>query len=216
MRVPPSLGRFAPALAVAAVAAVTLLPAWLLSGSLAERMLRQEARRTSEFVNNILLVEKAEDFLRGGQPPGPQAAETFAHLIRLPSVLRANMYSHERTILWSTQASLIGQPMRDDAELDQALRGKLVAYGGKRRKPEHRYLRTRDYEFIEIYSPIRSETTGEVLGVVELYTMPGPLFDDIRASQRAIWAAALLSALVLGAFIPHAVAALTRDRALPR
>jgi hypothetical protein len=186
--------RSPPALAIAAILAVTFLPAWWLSEFLAERMLQQEARRTQEFVTNIVLVERAGDFLRGTQPPGPEAADAFAHLTQLPSVLHANMYSHQRKIVWSTQPALIGQQIRN-AELEHALRGEIVAYGGKRAKSEHLYLRARHVQFVEIYAPIR--VNGEVLGVVELYTMPGTLFDDIRAIQLAVWACAMLSAILL-------------------
>lgn len=199
MRLRLRLASCAPVIAIAVIASVTVVPAWLLSGFLAERMLQQEARRTQEFVNSILAVEQTGDLLRGEQPPAAEASETFAHLVQLPSVLRANMYSREGKIVWSTQPFLIGQHMRRNAELEQALHGDLVAYSGKRAKPEHRYLGARHYDFVEIYAPIRNEATGEVLGVVELYTMPAGLSDDIRASQQWLWAAALLSALALGA-----------------
>jgi hypothetical protein len=189
--------RSSPALAIAAILAVTLAPAWLLSQFLAERMLQQEARRTQEFVTNIVLVEKAGDFLRGAQPAGLEAADAFAHLTQLPTVLHANMYSHQRKIVWSMQPALIGQQSGRNAELEQALRGEIVAYGGKRAKSEHLYLRARHAQFVEIYAPIRSDVNGEVLGVVELYTMPGTLFDDIRTIQLAVWACAFLSAILL-------------------
>ena len=211
MRLRLRLASCAPVIAIAFIAGDTVVPAWLLSGFVAERMLQQEARRTQEFVNSILVVEQTGDLLRGERERAVKANETFAHLVQMPSVLRANMYSTDRKIVWSTEPFLIGQHMLRNAELEQALHGQLVAYSGKRAKPEHRYLGARHYDFVEIYAPIRNEATGEVLGVVELYTMPAGLSDDIRASQQWLWAAALLSALALGA-----AALKLRARAAPR
>ncbi|HEX9183265.1 MAG TPA: ATP-binding protein, partial [Burkholderiales bacterium] len=145
-----------------------------------------------------VLVENAAHFFRtDGAAPTKEVGDFFAHLARLPDVLRANLYSGSRTIIWSSDASLVGRSFPDNPELEQALRGDLVAHGGERAKGEHAQLDTRFPYFLEIYAPVRDPASGEVTGVVELYKTPQPLFEAIAAGQRAVW----LGAAVAGIFL---------------
>jgi signal transduction histidine kinase len=115
----------------------------------------------------------------------------------MPDVLRANLYSRRRAILWSSDPKLIGGEFRDNPELERALRGELVAHGGEGEKLEHDKLDRSYPYFVEIYSPVWDRERGEVIGVVELYKAPDALFAAITAAQRAVW----LGAALAGSFL---------------
>ena len=68
------------------------------------------------------------------------------------------------------------------------------------------YRRTsRDDELIEIYSPIRSRSTGEVIAAAEFYYATDALAGDVAAAQRRSWlvvgGATLVIYLLLATFI---------------
>jgi signal transduction histidine kinase len=188
------LSRWFALVGLVSIATISATSGWLLSGFLTERLLEQEARLTHEFVESLVHVEDASTFFAAVQPaPAPQWLELVAHISQLPDVLRANLYSARRTIVWSTDPKLIGSEFKDNPELERALRGELVAHGGEGEKREHDALHSRYPYFVEIYSPVWDPARGEVIGVVELYKAPTALFAAISAAQRAVWLGAALA-----------------------
>lgn len=193
-----NLSRWFALVGLVSIASISAVSGWLLSGFLTERLLQQEARLTHEFVDRLVEVEEARPFFAAvQQPPAPQWRELVDHISRLPDVLRANLYSPQRVIVWSTDPTLVGKEFKDNPELEQALRGELVAHGGEGEKLEHDALGTRYPFFVEIYSPVRDPARAAVVGVVELYKAPTALFAAIGAAQRAVW----LGAALAGSFL---------------
>ena len=88
------------------------------------------------------------------KPPAPEWLELVEHISQLPDVLRANLYSRRRTIVWSSDPGLIGSEFKDNPELERALHGEIVAHGGEGEKREHDKLVARYPYFVEIYSPV--------------------------------------------------------------
>jgi len=189
-----NLSRWFALVGLVSIASISAISGWMLSAFLTERLLQQEARLTHEFVDRLVDVEEARPFFAAvQQPPAAQWLELVAHISRLPDVLRANLYSPQRVIVWSTDPSLVGKEFKDNPELETALRGELVAHGGEGEKLEHDQLGTRYPFFVEIYSPVFDAAHGEVVGVVELYKAPTALFAAISAAQRAVWIGAALA-----------------------
>ena len=194
---PFNLSRWFGAVALVSIASISVVSGWLLSGFLTQRMLQQEARLTQEVIDSIVRVEQAADFFLDGDVSHERDFREFvAHVSELPDVLRANLYSRERKVIWSSDPALIGRRFGDNDELEAALGGRLVAHDGERAKTEHEALDPRYRYFFEIYSPVRGEA-GEVVGVVELYKTPQALFEAIAAGERAIWLGAALAGFFL-------------------
>jgi len=195
---PFNLSRWFAAVGLVSIASISGVSGWLLSGFLTERMLRQEGRLTQQFVDSIVRVEKAGVHFAGGARGRPQELKDFVrHVSDLPDVLRANLYSHDRTIIWSSDPALIGRQFRDNPELEEALRGELVVHGGEESKREHADLNHRFPFFVEIYSPVRDESGDQIIGVIELYRTPVALFEAISAGRRAVWIGAALAGVFL-------------------
>lgn len=187
------------------IATLTLGGTSLLSGVMTERMLRQEAVLTMEFVQSTFAVEKPA-FLYGGEPSpnDATAAGILAHLSSMPDVMRANLYLANRKLHWSSDADLIGRRFSDNPELERALRGALVVNEEadehhKHAKPEHANLgdaqNANTSYFVEIYVPIWDAEHKKVLGAVELYKRPQALFEAIQSGRRTLWISALAGAL---------------------
>ena len=99
--------------------------AWLLTGLFESRLLERDAAISRDFVQSIVNTQKVAPAF--APPEAGQAApgfgEFFAHVAAMPDVLRANVYSADRRVLWSSQAELIGKVFAANDELDRSLAG---------------------------------------------------------------------------------------------
>ncbi|MDF2760514.1 MAG: integral rane sensor signal transduction histidine kinase [Thermomicrobiales bacterium] len=90
-------------------------------------------------------------------------------------------------IVYGTVPSLVGQQFPVEDELAHALTGEVSADIGE---PEGAGELPPDIprdELIEIYSPIRSRSTGEVIAAAEFYYATEALAGDVAAAQRRSW-----------------------------
>lgn len=189
--------------ALASVAVVSALAAGVFSTFLTERMIRQEAEITAGFVRSIVAIENASAYFDGERASPAQQMESFvAHMARIPGVLRINVYSADRRMVWSSDSPLIGQRFERNDELEEALRANLVVHSGiidpaRLPKSEHQHLGSNSNRFIESYVPIFDEGGNQVVGVVELYKVPSELFDTIETGVALIWLMSAIAGLFL-------------------
>jgi hypothetical protein len=134
--------------------------------------------------------------------PSPEAhehwrAEIARRFASLPGVVRVKVWDREGTILWSDEPRLIGQRFPDNAELREALAGRLTVETTEPTKAEHVYEEGRFGTLAEVYVPIRAKDGGAVIGVLELYKTPTRLVATLKWGLIAIWSVALCGGLVL-------------------
>jgi hypothetical protein len=164
----------------------------VLSRLLDEQLMHRDAVVTQEFVQSIARTDETTPYFTstGTDTPPPALEDSFRHFAQMPDVLRANVYSRERRVIWSSERNLIGRRFGENEELDEALAGKLVYKSGIVSKEEHvaaaNPLSDGDTKyFVEIYAPVRDHGAN-VVGVVELYKTPQALFRAIHDGQRTI------------------------------
>lgn len=198
-----NLSRWFGVLGLLSIVSISALCGYLLSVFVTERMVRQEGELTLELVENLMLVEPGfvDMFAASDRLRKEELGQAVEHIARIPGVLRANVYDRNRRILWSSDATLIGQQFGPNAELDEALAGRLVAHGKRQEvaggKAEHRNLAPAANFFVEIYLPVRDGQGGVVLGAIEVYKNPVALFVALQQLYRYIGIGAALSALFL-------------------
>jgi len=111
----------------------------------------------------------------------------FARLLQgLPEVVRVKVWDRHATVLWSNEPRLIGQRFPDNDELNAALAAR-----------ENAYERGSFSVLAEVYVPIFSKTTGQVIGVIEVYKSPLRLLATIQRGRLVAWSISLAGALVL-------------------
>ena len=115
----------------------------------------------------------------------------------LPEVVRVKVWDRDATVVWSDEPRLIGQRFVDNDELKEALAGEVSVevktLGGR----EHAYERPSYTTLAEVYVPIFSKTTGQMVGVVEVYKNPLRLLATIQRARFVIWTLSLAGALIL-------------------
>lgn len=197
-----NLSRWFALLGLLSIAILSVLAALLLSRFLTDRMLRQEAVLTMEFIHSLVLVENAASYFRVGHMGAAEVNSTFNHVANMPDVIRASAHSLERRVIWSSDKAIVGRQYRDNPELEQALAGELVVHADSSHahdqagKSEHASLNPDVGFFVEIYFPVR-DPAGQVVGAVEIYKKPRALYEAISAGKRAVWIGAVLGGLFL-------------------
>jgi len=154
-----------------------------------------------EFVQAVILVENPEQVF--STQAHERTPEAFEHIAKMPDVLRANLYSAQRQLIWSSDPEIIGKKFDANPELDRALAGELTVNeedeeeGEDLHKSEHTHLTHAIEYFVEIYIPVWDEKHSKVVGSVELYKNPRPLFEAIQAGKRMIWLGAMAGGVFL-------------------
>ena len=176
----------------------------LVTDFLTRHMVHRDAVLTMEFLQSVVDVENEIAYGEGRLPDlGDRHFEQFfTHVSRLPDVLRANIYTPDRNVIWSSDPKVeVTRRAAVNPELEHALRGYLEyemgIAGPDDPKPERAHLSVRPVEFVELYVPLRDRSRDVVIGVAELYRVPTGLFDSISEGVRLIWTFGLVAGLLL-------------------
>jgi signal transduction histidine kinase len=199
----PALMRWFIVTGAIAISLFSVGMALLLTDFIETRFLVRDAATSRDFVQSVFHIQGGTQALKS--PDGlrsPGFAEFFAHLAALPDVLRTNVYSPEKRVLWSSRAELIGKQFNANDELDEALAGQSVAHiedddQPGDRKDEHMLLGAKPAEYVEDYLPIYDDAGGKLVCVVELYRRPVALFADIRSGKQLVWGGAVTGGFFL-------------------
>ena len=171
---------------------VSVATAFFLSRFMVLNLLRQDAAVSREFVQNVVEMQKAEDYFTGRRAADSHLVEFFNRIASMPEVVRANVFSREGVIIWSSDAKLIGRRFGHNEELESALGGHMVvALDDHHTKPEHVALDGQQQNaIVENYLPVRSGD-GQVIGVVEVYKSSRALSESIHKGLELIWVGGL-------------------------
>ncbi|HZN23820.1 MAG TPA: ATP-binding protein [Burkholderiales bacterium] len=175
----------------------------LLSDFLTRHVVHRDAVVTMEFLQSVTDVENDIARREGRQPDLRDRGfeQFFQHVARLPDVLRANIYTPDRRVIWSSDSKVERLQLAHNRELEEALKGEMhiemgIA-GADDPKPERAYLSDRPVQFVELYVPLRDRATNSVIGVAELYRVPVALFESIEQGKLLIWTFAVAGGLLL-------------------
>jgi two-component system sensor histidine kinase HydH len=181
---------------LAATISVSVVISLLLSDVIVRNGVQRDARVSMEFVQSIAAVERPEAYFLGNAGVDSRITEFFQHIASMPHVVRANVFSTNRQIIWSSDAKLVGLAFGHNPELDAALLGRLeVSNEDVHWKPEHMLLGIDEERFVETYLPVLS--AGKVIGVVEVYKSQRSLFESLHQELRIVWLCSALGAALL-------------------
>lgn len=199
------MGRFASttwilAAGLVAVAVINGLLAWLLTQAFTYSLLTREVAVSREYLQGVAAAENAGETLFAAPAPSP-AMQRFAALVEnIPGVVRANIYSDDRFIRYSTEANLIGLKFGNNGELEDSFNGGMTATLEEITadpKPEHLGLnKFAGKKFIEAYVPL-NDATGKTFAVVEYYSEADNLFAELARVRWIIVVSELLAGLAL-------------------
>lgn len=209
-----SATRWFAVLGIITISAVSIGTASVLSRIMGERMLYHDGVVAMDFVQGLLKTHDIQPFFLGMREKNPLLSELgpsardsrleqfFVQIAAMPNVLHANVYDLERRVIWSSNPNAKNRIMPDNEELDEALHGELVIESSPANltspaKLEHFFLDKHIQRFVENYIPVFDAQHKAILGVVEIYKSPAPIFATIDTLVRWIWLCAMLSGALL-------------------
>lgn len=199
---PFKLLRWFALLSLVAIALTSSLSAYVLFRFLSDHLLERDARVSLEFIQSVAQINDPAAYFHGSDEPNDRAQleKLFRYITLMPDVLRANVYRQDQTVIWSSDAELIGRRFGDNPDLTQALTGRLAFHRERRgddHKTEHAVLPAHVEDFLESYVPIWDQQRRRVLGVVEIYKAPTALFRALRQGQWLVVGVSALSGAAL-------------------
>ena len=154
--------------------------------------------RLYQQVAQIAFKDEADiDALFKSDTPGvvsPHLESLFRNFLSLGNIFRVKIWGRDGTILWSDQASLMGQKFPDNEGFREAMTGVVASENAQLEKAENIDEKNRGVT-LEIYTPVF--VGGTVAGVVELYEADRDLFDQIERNTLFTWALVVLAGALL-------------------
>lgn len=114
-------------------------------------------------------------------------------------VVAFKVWGTDGTVIYSADASLIGRVFPVEGELLKAWDGHVTADISHLEDAENVNERTRASELLEIYSPVRANQSGTVIGVAEYYLPVDELNRLIWQSQQRSWL--IIAGVTLGMYL---------------
>ena len=119
-------------------------------------------------------------------------------------------------VVYSTVPALVGERVPVAGDLAAALSGRVTATVGELEGTRDLPAGVPRDDLLEIYSPVRSTDTGEVIAVAEFYYAADELMGEITAARRRSWlvvgGAAVAIYLLLAAFVQRASNTIVRQQ----
>jgi HD-GYP domain-containing protein (c-di-GMP phosphodiesterase class II) len=173
-------------LALIIVTIVGIVAAWSLQGLLEQNMILQEARNAADQVETVL--DKNLSLSDLAAPPDPARMQQIDTLVRneiiREHIVRINIYSRSRQIIYSDDMEMVGQSAPIDEKLAKALDGQVAS--DITTPTEELGEHGQHDKLIEVYAPIRIQGSDEVQGVYEIYHEMGVLDSQITTMRRSV------------------------------
>ena len=181
-----------------------LIIGFFVGGQIKKGVINEAARITSLYLDSIVapilqqvtFIELPEDQIH---PINIDQLEQFNTMLGSTplgkNVVAFKVWLRDGEIIYSPNKELMGSHFPISKTLQRALNGEIIAGMSQLDKPEHAYEKLYWDTLIEIYTPVRDETTGDIIAVVEFYLLPDDLTNEIRSSQIKSWG------IVIGATI---------------
>jgi signal transduction histidine kinase len=167
-------------------------------------VINEAARITSLYLDSIVapilqevtFIELPEDQIH---PTNLDQLEHFNTMLGSTplgkNVVAFKVWLRDGEIIYSPNKELMGNHFPMNRDLQRAFNGEIIAGISQLNKPEHAYEKLYWDTLIEIYTPVRDQTTDDIIAVVEFYLLPDELTNEIRSSQIKSWG------IVIGATI---------------
>lgn len=204
---PLNLVRWFSTLGLIVICITSALSALVLSRFLEKNVLHRDASVTMDLIQSIMDKERIAIYFseEDSKLRSEVFLDFFEHIEQMPEIQRANIYSRNQTIIWSSKTTLIGAKIAPNKALEQALQGKVavtistVEVRSTDAHLENEYAAFERYEprFVENYIPLWNRERSEIVGVIEVYKRPDELLATIVEGKQLIWRSAILSGFFL-------------------
>lgn len=171
---------------------------FLVSSYLTNQILEHEWQSTARLVRaDVRKFLEAYDFKsQDRKSVGPKFAALSEHMRLSPDIVRFKVYSPTAVVLWADDKKLVGKSFGDNRQLQQALRGEVIADMSPETATPGGSAKVSD-DVIEVYVPIYADNGRDLLGVFETFKRADAIHQDVRDARLVVLAGALGGGLLL-------------------
>jgi PAS domain S-box-containing protein len=179
------------------VLAITVLICGAASAILRHELVKHDGAVIGDLASRLFTASVPAEFFAAPEGAAPAAAERLREFARSEQVVRFMVYAADGRVLWSDDDALTDHHFGENAQVTAALRGETIAKVGKPGAEGH-HSTLRGFPLVEeVYTPVRYQSNGQILGVIELYRAPATLFAVIDHGVVVVWLLGAAAGIVL-------------------
>lgn len=166
-----------------------LVLGWWTGHEIADSVTRNSAISTALYMESFI-APLSQEFVRG-EPLSPETADTLEEMFSTQPlsdrILSVKIWHDGGLIAYATDPTIIGQRFEPSEPLAAAWRGELSAAFDDLNDDEDAAERSFDLPLLEVYNPIHSIYTGDIIAVAEFYQIATELEQDLFLARLKSW-----------------------------
>ncbi|HEX2909896.1 MAG TPA: sensor histidine kinase [Chloroflexia bacterium] len=191
---------------------------WWVGSQIETKVIHQTAAATALYVDSFVTPNLQE--VAQSDTLTPEHIAMLNKLVKETSfgqqVVSLKIWGRGGRVLYSTRPDLIGQVFPVEPDLKQAWEGQVTSKISELEKDENIEERSFGPRLIETYSPVRLESSNQIISVIEFYQKVDPLQQEIGTAQQQSWLivgiATLVMYLLLAGFVQRASNTIKRQQ----
>src|SRR5713226_1189795 len=169
------------------VLAITVLVCVASSAVLHRQLVVHDGAVIGDLASRLFTSSVPTGFFAAPSGTAPAGAERLREFARSEQVVRFMVYGADGRVLWSDDASLADRHFGENAKVAAALRGETIAEISQPGDEGHHSTLRGFPRLEEIYTPVRYQSSGTIVGVIELYRAPATLFVVLDQGVVVVW-----------------------------
>src|SRR6266853_497939 len=169
------------------ILAITILLCAAAGAVLRHQLVKHDGAVIGDLASRLFTSSVPAEFFAAPSGAAPAGAERLREFARSEQVVRFMVYAADGSVLWADDASLANRHFGENGKVAAALRGETIAEIGQPGSEGHHSSLRGFPRLEERYSPVRYESNGPIVGVIELYRAPATLFAVLDQGVVVVW-----------------------------
>jgi PAS domain S-box-containing protein len=169
------------------VLAITVLVCAASSAVLRRQLVVHDGAVIGDLASRLFTSIVSAEFFAARSGTAPAGAERLREFARSEQVVRFMVYGADGLVLWADDASLADRYFGENGNVAAALRGETIAEISQPGSEGHHPTLRGFPRLEEVYTPVRYESNGPIVGVIELYRAPAALFAVLDHGVVVVW-----------------------------
>ncbi len=169
------------------VLAITVLVCVASSAVLRRQLVVHDGAVIADLASRLFTSSVPADFFAVPSGAPPAGAERLREFARSEQVVRFMVYDTDGWVLWSDDPSLTDHHFGENTKVAATLHGEIIAEISHPGEEGHHSTLRGFPRLEEVYTPVRYQSNGPIVGVIELYRAPATLFAVLDHGVVVVW-----------------------------
>src|SRR3989449_10800116 len=179
------------------VLAITVLVCVASSAVLRRQLVVHDGALIGDLASRLFTSSVPAEFFTVRSGAAPAGATRLREFARSEQVVRFMVYDADGWVLWSDDATLTDHHFGENTEVAAALRGETIAEISHPGEEGHHSTLRGFPRLEEVYVPVRYESDGPIVGVIELFRAPATPFAVLARGVVVVWVLGGIAGAVL-------------------